>query len=168
MNAKEADQIIERFLGEEKTNGNDYIIDFVPITFPDADYNKDYPEFQEYLDKHYKSDFAEKIIFIAFTIIFYYDSSIWFDDTFSGTRFDKLQHKDLRYIGLEKLAKIIRILIMENRTGLNILFKNNDQISLFRIEDGYDKSFFNLSDEAVPMIKSLVDHEGLYLKKIKM
>ena len=35
-----------------------------------------------------------------------------------------------------------------------------------RIEDGYDTYIFNLSDKEKTNIKSLIDHQGLFLKKI--
>ncbi len=50
-------------------------LDFVPFTFP----NEDFAELADYVDKNYKPVFAKKITFIAFAIIYNYDSRIFLD-----------------------------------------------------------------------------------------
>lgn len=50
-----------------------YLMLIVPITFM----NEDFDELADYLAINYKPDFAKKIIFIAFTILCYYDSAVF-------------------------------------------------------------------------------------------
>ncbi|BDR60973.1 hypothetical protein [Lactobacillus xylocopicola] len=173
MNSKEANAIIDD-LNEQ--NHNDYYIDFVPITFP----NEDFAELADYLEKHYKPDFANKIVFIAFTIMHYYESYVSLvidgdedeyenDEDYEATEtdiyFSKLRYKDLRHLGLEELAKLISKMVIDNYRGINILFKNDDKFSLMAIEDEYDTYFRNLSGNALKLVDQLVNHQGIYLKK---
>ena len=55
-----------------------------------------------------------------------------------------LKNKDLRNLELEKLANIIDSLIIDDYSGLNILFKDKDHFSLLRIEDGFDTYLFDI------------------------
>lgn len=158
MNSKEAFSIINNLL-EEKKNNN-YYIDFTPFSFP----NEDYFELEEFLDKKFKKIFSKKIIFIVFSIIYSYESYIFLDNDSVEPIYPNLINKDIRNIGLEKLESIINKMILENYSALNVLFRNNNTISLIRIEDGYDTYIFNLSDKEKSKIKSLVDHQGLFLK----
>lgn len=161
MKAKKANKIIDNLLEQE--GNNNYFIDFAPFDFP----NEDYSELEEYLNVHYKKDFAKKIKFIAFAVIYHYPASIFLEDGAEEPIYPNLINKDLRNIGLEVLAAIIDKMILENYIGLNILFKNKETTSLLRIEDGYDSYFFNLPDSEKDNIKSLVDHQGLFLRKIE-
>ena len=81
-----------------ETNQGHYYVDFVPITFM----NEDFAELADYLAINYKPDFAKKIIFIAFTILCYYDSAVFLagDDYL-----EKYTNKDLRHTDLESIAK---------------------------------------------------------------
>ena len=67
-------------------------LDFVPFIFP----NEDFAELANYLDKNYKPDFAKKIAFIAFAIIYNYDSHIFLDPDLATA-----------YPGLDTLASLI-------------------------------------------------------------
>lgn len=163
MNRKKANanKIKDKLLNTEINPKNYYYIDFVPITFP----NEDYSELSEYLNKDFKPHFAKKIIFIAFTILYYYDSHVFLDDTDEKPLYPKLINKDLRRIGLDKLAKLIKKIIIENWSALYIIFDDGNQISIMVIEDGYDTYFKNLSKSSFKMIDQLVSHQGLFLKK---
>lgn len=161
MKAKKAFKMIDD-LYEQKSDNN-YFIDFAPFDFP----NENYSELEEYLNVHYKKDFAKKIKFIAFAVIYHYPASIFLEDDIENPIYPNLINRDLRNIGLEVLAAIIDKMILENYIGLNILFKNNKTTTLLRIEDGYDSYFFNLPDKEKDVIQSLVDHQGLFLRKIE-
>ncbi|BDR60975.1 hypothetical protein [Lactobacillus xylocopicola] len=157
MNAKEANAIIDDLYDQKQ---NDYYIDFVPITFP----NEDFAELADYLENHYKPDFANKIVFIAFTIMHYYESYVFLDNTAEEPIYPDLVNKDLRHMGLDELSKLIHKIIIENWSGLYIIFKNENQISTMRISDEYDTSFRNLSGNALALVKQLVRQQGIYLK----
>ena len=160
MDSKKAFNIIYELLEE---NGNDnYYIDFSPFTFP----SEEYYELEGFLDKHYKKSFSKKVKFIAFSILYNYKSYIFLDTNSAEPIYPDLMNKDLRNIGLDKLASIIDKMILDNYSALNILFCNDNSISLMRIEDGYDTYIYNLSDKEKTKIKSLIDHQGLFLKKI--
>ncbi|BDR60976.1 hypothetical protein [Lactobacillus xylocopicola] len=151
MNGKRAFKLINNLL--DKDQGN-YYADFVPISFPDTA-PEEYAELADYLEKHYKPDFAEKIIFIALTIRYYYPTNIFLDGS----------SEDKRNILPEELADLIREMIIDNRIGLNILFKNADQYSLMRIEDGYDTIFCSLAGEGLSVVEQSLSHQGLFLKQ---
>ena len=104
MKPEKAYELIVKLASAKPSHKDDYYIDFVPITFP----NEDYSELSEYLNKDFKPHFAKKIIFIAFTILYYYDSHVFLDDTDQKPLYPKLINKDLRRIGLDKLAKLIK------------------------------------------------------------
>lgn len=161
MKAKKAFKIIDDLY--EQKNGNNYFIDFAPFDFP----NEDYSELEEYLNVHYKKDFAKKIKFITFAIIYHYKASIFLDNDVTDPIYPDLMNKDLRHLRLEVLAALIDNMVLENYTGLYILFKNNKTTTLLSIEDGYDSYFFNLPDKEKDVIQSLVDHQGLFLRKIE-
>lgn len=160
MNYKEAASIIDDLL--ENTKNRNYYIDFVPFTFQ----NEDYAELEAYLNNHYKKVFAAKIKFIAFSLIYYYDSYIYLDQEVADSLYPDLKDKDLRNIGLERLAGIIDKMIIDNYSGLSILLKVDDHFSLLRIEDGFDTYLFNVDAKAYKNMNSLIDHQGLYLKTI--
>lgn len=160
MNYQKAFKIIDELLDDE--HGQNYMIDFVPITFK----NEDYAELEEFLDKHYRSEFANKIVFIAFTILYFHKSYVYLDEGYTEPPYANWEHQDLRQLDLEQLNSLIRKMIMDNYEGVNILFENNGTTSLMRFFGGYSVNFYNLPDKEVPMIKSLVNHQGLYLKTI--
>ena len=81
-------------------------------------------------------------------------------------QYPDLKNKDLRNLELEKLANIIDSLIIDDYSGLNILFKDKDHFSLLRIEDGFDTYLFDIEGHTHKNIESLVEHQGLYLKSI--
>ena len=145
-----------------ETNQGHYYVDFVPITFM----NEDFAELADYLAINYKPDFAKKIIFIAFTILCYYDSAVFLP---GDDYLEKYTNKDLRHTDLESIAKEIRDKIIKNRMGLYIFFQTEDKdhISVMSIEDEYSTHFFGLSGEAQKMIEQLVTHQGLFFKKVK-
>lgn len=157
MQAQKAYKIIDT-LRFKKPNGN-YYLDFVPFTFP----NEDYSELADYLDKTYKPDFAKKITFIAFAIIYNYDSHIFLDPELASS-YPDLASRDLRHEDLGTLASLIEKMIIDNYSAINIMFKHHGEYSLMRVADEYDTSFFNLTGQKFKMIKSLVDRQGLYLK----
>lgn len=164
MDPKKADEIITQLV-ERNLSGhgdNNYLIDFSPFDYP----NEDYSELAEYLEAHYKRSFAEKIKFIAFNIIYCYKSYIFLDNTAEDPIYPELVDKDLRNIGLGNLASLIDKIIIENWSHINILFSVDDTFALLRIEDGFDSVIFNLPDKEKEKIKSLIDHQGLFLKKI--
>lgn len=159
MDSEKGFDLIDEML-ENSDNG--YYIDFVPFTFQ----NEDYGRLETYLNKHYKLQFANKIKFITFTIIYYYDSYVYLDERVANALYPDLKNKDLRNLELEELANIIDSLIMDDYSGLNVLFKNEDHISLLRIEDGFDTYLFNIEGHTHENIESLIEHQGLYLKSI--
>lgn len=160
MDSKRAFDIIDNLLDEHRNN--DYYIDFSPFAFP----RDDYFELEQFLDKNFKKEFSKRIKFIAFNIIYNYESYIFLDNDSTEPIYPNLINRDIRNIGLETLASIIDKMILENYSALNILFRNDATISLMRIEDGYDTYIFNLSDKEKERIKSLIDHQGLFLKNI--
>ncbi|QQP29463.1 hypothetical protein [Lactobacillus ultunensis] len=160
MDSKKAFDIIYDLL--EANENDNYYIDFTPFTFS----NKKYFELEEFLDKHYKKCFSKKVKFIAFSIIYNYKSYIFLDTNSAEPIYPNLMNKDLRNIGLDKLASIIDKMILDNYSALNILFRNGNSISLMRIEDSYDTYIFNLSDKEKVKIKDLIDHQGLFFKKL--
>lgn len=159
MKAKNSFELIDSIMNNETTA---YLVDFVPFTFP----NEDYFELEKFLEKSYKSKYAEKIVFISFTLMYYYDCSVFLDNDVEDSIYPDLLNKDLRKIGLDKLENIIKTIIVEDYSALNIIIKNNDAYSLMRIEDGYQTLFFNVSGKDLKIIKELVTHQGLFLKKV--
>ncbi|MPW14624.1 hypothetical protein [Lactobacillus helveticus] len=156
MNYKESVKLIEKLV-ERKC----HYVDFVPFTFPD----RNYAELDDYLETHYKETYAKKIIFIAFSLMYYYDCHVYLDEEMSES-FSNFKKKDLRNIGLDILDAFIHKLVVENRSGLNIIITHADNThSLMRIKDGYQTLFFNINGECLNIIKQLVDHQGLFLKK---
>lgn len=160
MNSSEAFDLIYSLL--EQHSHNNYYIDFSSLTFP----NEDYFELEAFLDKYYKQDFSNKIKFIVLSIIYHYQTNIFLDSDVANALYPNLVNKDIRNIGLEELASIIDKMILENYSALNILFSNGDTTSLLRIEDGYDTYIFNLPDKEKTKIKELIDHQGLFLKRM--
>lgn len=79
-----------------------YYVDFVPFTFPD----RNYAELDDYLETHYKETSAKKIIFIAFSLMYYYDCHVYLDEKMSES-FSNFKKKDLRNIGLDILDAFI-------------------------------------------------------------
>lgn len=97
--------------------------------------------------------------------MYYYDCHVYLDEEMSES-FSNFEKKNLRNIGLDILDAFIHKLVVENRSGLNIIITHADNIhSLMRIEDGYQTLFFNINVECLNIIKQLVDHQGLFLKK---
>lgn len=139
-----------------------YLVDFVPFTFP----NEDYFELEKFLEKSYKSKYAEKIVFIAFTLMYYYDCSVFLDNDVEDSIYPDLLNKDLRKIGLDKLESIIKTVIIEDYSALNVVINHDNTHSLMRIEDGYQTVFFNVLGKDLKIIKELVTHQGLFLKKV--
>ena len=177
MKPEKAYELIVKLASAKPSHKDDYYIDFVPITFP----NEDYSELADYLEKNYKSDFANKIVFIAFTILYYYDSQVFIDkwdkDTdprsltylkknkYTKPIYPDLVFKDIRHVGLNAIATLIKMMVMENSKGINILFKNDGKTSLMSIEDEYSTYFYNLTGKGLEIIDKLVEHQGLFLKK---
>lgn len=140
-----------------------YMIDFVPFTFS----NEDYFDLEIFLDKHYKADFAKKIIFIAFSVMYYYDSQAYIDRDFSNPDFEKYKNKDLRHYDLEELNELITTIIMEGYGfDFDVIFKHYNTESMMCIADDYSVYFFNLNGDAYDTIKQMINHAGLYLKLI--
>lgn len=140
-----------------------YMVDFVPFTFP----NEDYFDLEIFLDKHYKADFAKKIIFIAFAVMYYYDSQAYIDRDFSNPDFEKYKNKNLRHNDLEKLNKLLTTIIMEGyMIDFNVIFKHGNTESMMCIAGDYSVYFFNLTGDTYDKIKQMVDHAGLYLKSL--
>ena len=159
MDSEKGFDLIDKMLED---SDNSYYIDFVPFTFQSEDYSR----LEAYLNKHYKLQFANKIKFITFAIIYYYDSYVYLDERVVNALYPDLKNKDLRILELEKLANIIDSLIIDDYSGLNILFKDKDHFSLLRIEDGFDTYLFDIEGHTHKNIESLVEHQGLYLKSI--
>lgn len=140
-----------------------YLVDFVPFTFP----NEDYFELEKFLEKSYKAKYAEKIVFIAFALMHYCDCSVFLDNDVKESIFPDLLNKDLRKVGLDKLEDIIKTIIIEDYSALNIIMKHDDIYYLMRIEDGYQTLFFNISGKDLKIVRELVDHQGLFLKEVE-
>lgn len=66
-----------------------YIVDFVPFIFP----NEDYAKFESYLDKNYKKYFSKKIIFVLYSLMFYYDSHLYLEWKAEEPPFPEYQKK---------------------------------------------------------------------------
>ena len=160
MKKTNAFNVIDSILTNESET---YLVDFVPFTFP----NEDYFELEKFLQKSYKAKYAEKVVFIAFTLMYYYDCSVFLDNDVEESIFSDLLNKDLRKIGLNKLEDIIKTIIIEDYSALNIIMKHDDTYSLMRIEDGYQTLFFNISGKDLRIIKELVNHQGLFFKKVE-
>lgn len=146
-------------------DNDSYMVDFVPFTFP----NEDYFDLEIFLDKHYKADFAKKIIFIAFAVMYYYDSQVYFNSIadVSNPIFEKYDGKDLRHNDLEELNKLINTIIMEGYgVDFDIIFKHDKTESMMCIAGDYSVYFFNLTGDAYNNIKQMIEHAGLYLKPI--
>lgn len=159
MKAENSFELINTIMNNESIA---YLVDFVPFTFP----NEDYFELEKYLEKSYKSKYAEKIVFIAFTLMYYYDCSVFLDNDVEDSIYPDLLNKDLRNIGLDKLEDIIKTIIVDNYSALNIIINHDNVNSLMRIEDGYQTLFFNITGKDLEVIKELVNHQGLFLKKV--
>lgn len=148
---------------DELMNKRGYYVDFVPFVFQ----NENYTELENFLDKDYKKQYAKKIEFIAFSLMYYYDCHVYLDDELEDNPFLEYRQKDIRNIGLDKLDILIKKMIIENYAGLNIIIDNHDATySLMRIEDGYQTLFFNISGECLDNVKQLVNHQGLFLKQL--
>lgn len=160
MSVEKDYEIINKILSENKDS---YYVDFVPITFQNADF----AELADYLEKHYKKDFAKGIIFTAFTILYYYESVVYLDNDCDDPVYPDLIDDDLKELELDSLAELIQEVIMENWSGLTILFKNDGKYSLMQIKDGCDVYFGNLSGEALKIVDQLITQQGLYLKKFE-
>lgn len=159
MDINKSFEIINSIINNETAA---YLVDFVPFTFP----NEDYFELEKYLEKSYKSKYAEKIVFIAFTLMYYYDCSVFLDNDVEDSIYSDLLNKDLRNIGLDKLEDIIKTIIVDNYSALNIIINHDNVNSLMRIEDGYQTLFFNITGKDLELIRELVNHQGLFLKKV--
>lgn len=158
MEYSEASKIINKLM---ESDDNNYFVDFVPFTFP----NENYWELEEYLEDEYKSEYAKKITFVAFMLIYYYECNIFLDEV-DLPIYPDLEKKDLRNIGLDKLEAIIQKMIVENYSGLNIIINHNENKSLMRIEDGYNTIFFNIEGSCFNIVQQLINHQGIFLNKL--
>lgn len=154
---------IENILSKSFTEEKYYIIDFVPFTFP----NQDYANFEDYLDKNYKEEFSKKIIFVLYSLMFYYDSHLYLEWEVEEPPFPQYHKKDLRNYDLDKLDELISNYILKNRDGVYLLFKNSEnEYSLMHIQGGYDVQFYNVKNKTQGYIKKLIESQGLFIKEI--
>ena len=156
-------KIIEEILSKSFAEEKYYIVDFVPFTFP----NEDYGILEEYLDKNYKKQFSKKIIFLLYSLMFYYDSHLYLEWEVQEPPFPQFYRKDLRNYDLEKLDKLVSHYILENYDGIYLLFKNSENTySVMHIEGGYDIQFFGINAKTKRYVKDLIKSQGLFLKEI--
>lgn len=154
---------INNILEEAFTKEKYYIVDFIPFSFP----NEDYARFENYLDKNYKKQFSKKIIFILYSLMFYYNSHLYLEWDIEEPPFLQYHKKDLRNCDLDKLDELISNYILKNRDGIYLLFKNSEnENSVMCVQGGYDVQFYNIKKKTKTYINELIKSQGLFLKGI--
>lgn len=155
MKAQKAYKLIDHLRYASKKHN--YYVDFVPFPYPDDSFADS--------DRKFQKAFTKKITFIAFALSYYYDSHLFLDDDyFDRDLSPELVGRDLRHEDLDLLASLIEQTITGEYSGFNLLFKKGQKYTLMRIEGDYTVTFYQLTGKKKKIVKSLVDHQGLYLK----
>lgn len=124
-----------------------------------------FDELENYLLKTYIHTFSDKISMIVSKLICLYSTHIELTEFFPEAPplpFELLGYKNIRDIGLNKIAQVIEYVIIQGGTSMNIYF--SELQSLIQISSGFDVVIFSDSQDFLNSIGTLVNMEGLCMR----
>ena len=141
-------------------NESYHYIDYIPYN-PE---NPNYLDLEEYFQKIYLLDFAEKIIRIMLKLIWCYPCHIFLTKTMNldSSCGDILAFSDIGKKSPEQLACIIKRVILDDFSYMNFFIP--DTQSLVTIGGEFSVAMYNMSENMITLLKLLCQQEGLFLK----
>lgn len=138
-----------------------YFIDYIPYNTS----NPDFLELEDYFEKNYLSEFAEKIVRITLKITYLYPCQIYLtapDKIISGLEEFSFDVDVRKNSTPEKIANAIRQVILKDFSSVQILFSNPE--FLVSIDGGFSVTIYAPPKDVILLFEQLVNHEGLFLK----
>ncbi|MDO4194102.1 MAG: hypothetical protein Q4D24_12420 [Erysipelotrichaceae bacterium] len=144
---------------------NCHVIDFLPKVME----SRDFFELEEFMVRHYIDDFAERIIRIILKLICYGHSQIFLTELpeeYTGLLEHYPAETDLRGLPLEEIAGIIREVVVNDRSSVQILTGSTCRFNI-SVNGWYSVDVYGLEEETpeYELVKALVQQEGLFLRK---
>lgn len=135
--------------------------------FPKQVESERYFKIEEFCLGEYLKDYAEKISQIVILLSGYYKMEIYLTEV-CGKKHAKLKElagKNLAGLGYKKLRKIIKRVICEDISSVEILIPEEEfEIS---IGGGFNTAVYNIQGEAEELVKQLVESRQLFFRKIE-
>ncbi len=147
-------------ISELVENDTYYYIDYIPHN-PKS---QAYLELEEYYENTYLPVFADKISRILLQVMWEYPCSVCLGEMEKQIEKYGLipPFTDIRHYTPEKLADIIKSVILQDFTHFSVLF--SDMKALVTIGGGFQVVLYQPPDKMVAFAKQLCQAEGLFLK----
>lgn len=122
---------------------------------------------EEYLLETYLDEYAAKVSNLVNRLIHYFSSQIYIIDP---SKIDDIFYtpylgKDIRQESLAIIDNIIKHTIINDVSSLQVLIHNQDQYSLICINGEFSVDLYSGDEELIELVKTLVNHENLYLRR---
>lgn len=144
-------------------NIHNYFLDFLPEKTED----QRSVEIQEFYLENHLENYANIVINIIIKLSAFFELGIYLTDfpqvatTKTSRKYEKFVGTDISSFKIEEWTKIIKFVIMEDISTVQILSKNPR--FLISINGKLSNEFCQIPDNIVDFIKNMVEHEGLYL-----
>ena len=139
-----------------------YFVDYIPYRVDAANFL----ELEEYFEENYLPLFAEKVARIILKMIYYYPCEVYLTKPTKKApeKMDLIFDANIRNYSPEKLAEIIRQVILTDFSTLQILFTTPQ--FLVSVCGEFSVTIYGASGkkEAVNLLQQLILQEGLFLK----
>lgn len=154
-------------IGNDQNEGiQNYYFDFLPQKIE----NKQYLEMKEFFLDNYLEIYADKVINILIKLTIYFELRMYLTDfpqeldTEISKEYAELVGTDIASLKIEEWAKIVKFVILEEVSTVQILSINPR--FLISISGKFSNELCRIPDDKVEIFKRIVEHEGLYLIKI--
>lgn len=154
-------------MGKVQGEVSSYYIDFTPSKKNELRYL----EIKQFFLENYLDVYQEKIIAILLKLMTYYNFRMYLTDfpyKMDGKKekeYAALVGTDLCSLSIEEWSSIVRFVIKENISSIQIL--SNNPRFLISINGNFSNELLRIPKEQVNFIKSIIESEGLYLVLLK-
>lgn len=146
----------------QNDNVHSYYIDFLPQKIE----NKQYKEIKEFYIENYLECYADKLINILIKLTVFFDLKMYLTefpqelDTEISKEYSKLVGSDICSFKIEEWTKIIKFVILEDISSVQILSINPR--FLISIYGNFFNEFCRIPDSKKKLMKTIVEQEGLF------
>ena len=137
-----------------------YCVDYMPERVE----NENFYEFEQYYLKRRINDFSEKIIDFVLKSIQYFTTKIFVTDALEVEGEIIEPGVDIRNMSLEKLEKVISKIIINDKSSMQILIKE-DEYSLVSVNGEFSVDIYNPTPKVFNICDKLISQEGLFIRK---
>lgn len=148
-------------------NVSNYFIDFIPKQGNERNYDV----VKNYITSHYLEVYEDKIIRILLKLMIYFNLKMYLTDfpielkSALSKEYSRLVGTDLMSLPIEKWTKVIKYILKEHVSSIQIL--SIQPRFLISIESEFANELRRIPNSCVNLLRSIVESEGLFLIKME-